>query len=116
MLGWLLNKYLVNMFSSVEDGCLNFICHSLQNRITAQHSTNSTKPSKLRVDAVLASVPSRISHGVFKDAAEVDCGRSGHHQETWDFTYFLTVTCNPNWPEIRNHPGMDGQGQVIDLM
>ena len=25
-------------------------------------------------------------------------------------TYFLMVTCNPNWPEIRNYPGMDGQG------
>ena len=24
-------------------------------------------------------------------------------------TYFLTVTCNPEWPEIRNHPGMNGQ-------
>ena len=24
-------------------------------------------------------------------------------------TYFLTVTCNPNWPEIRYHPGMNGQ-------
>ena len=24
--------------------------------------------------------------------------------------YFLTITCNPNWPEIRNNPGVDGQG------
>ena len=24
-------------------------------------------------------------------------------------TYFLTVTCNPDWPEIRNHPGVNGQ-------
>lgn len=24
-------------------------------------------------------------------------------------TYFITMTCNPNWDEITQHPGMDGQ-------
>ena len=24
-------------------------------------------------------------------------------------TYIITVTCNPNWPEVRNHPEMHGQ-------
>ena len=24
-------------------------------------------------------------------------------------TYFITVTCNPNWPEIQNHPDIHGQ-------
>ena len=51
MLGRLLNEYLVDMFSSVEDCHLNFIRHSLQSRIAAR--ANSMKPSKLRVDAML---------------------------------------------------------------
>ena len=44
MLGWLLSKYmyLVNMFSSVEDSCLNFIYHSLQSRNAAQRELNET--------------------------------------------------------------------------
>ena len=50
MLGWLLNEYLVDIFSSTEDNCLNFITAC---KVGLQHDVNSMKPSKLRVDVML---------------------------------------------------------------
>ena len=39
ILGRLLNEYLVNLFSGMEDNRLNFIRHSLQSRIAARDET-----------------------------------------------------------------------------
>lgn len=109
MLGRLLNEYLVDMFSSVEDSRLNYIRHEVQNWITARSKLDETIEAEGGVCAGRVYLPAsfmgspRMQRKLIADSLAI-VRRYGKP------TYFLMVTCNPNWPEIRNHPGMNGQG------
>ena len=100
MLGRLLNEYLVDMFSSVD------IRHEVQSRIAARQELDETIDADggCRAGRVASFMGSpRRQRRLIADGLTI-VTRHGKS------TYFLTATCNPNWPEIRNHPGMDGQG------
>ena len=79
MLGRLLNEYLVDMFSSVEDSRLNYIRHEVQNRIAAQSELNETIEAEGGVHAGRVYLP-----GVSEDVAEFDHGWPSHCEETWE--------------------------------
>ena len=88
MLGRLLNEYLVaavwktiGSTSSVTAG-----------KVGSQHDVNSMKPSKLRVECRAGRVASHMeSPRLIADSLAI-IRRHGKP------SYFLTVTCNPNWP------------------
>ena len=109
MLGHLLNEYLVDIFSSVEDNHLNFIRHSLQSRIVVRRELDETieaeggyRAGRVYLLASFMGSP-RMQWKLIADGLAI----VRKHGKP---TYFFTITCNPNWLKIRNHLGMDGQG------
>ncbi len=95
MLGRLLNEYLVDMFSSMEENHLNFICHSLQSRIAARRELDETIEAEGGCRAGRVYLPAshvgspRMQRKLIADGLAI-VRRHGKP------TYFLTVTCNPN--------------------
>ena len=108
LLGRLLNEYLVDMFSSIEDSRLNYIRQHVQTRIAARRELDETINAEGGARAGRVYLPSsfmgspRMQRKLIADGLAV-VRRLGKP------TYFITITCNPNWPEIRDHPEMHGQ-------
>ena len=108
LLGRLLNEYLVDMFSSVEDSRLNYIRENVQIRIAAQSELDETINAEGGVRAGRVYLPAsfmgspRMQRKLIEDGLAV-------LRRLRKPTYFIMITCNPNWPEIRDHPGMHGQ-------
>ncbi len=108
LLGRLLNEYLVDMFSSTEDSRLYYILHHVQTRIAARSELDETINAEGGPHAGRIYLPSsfmgspRMQRKLIADGLAV-VRRLGKP------TYFITITCNPNWPEIRDHPEMHGQ-------
>jgi hypothetical protein len=108
LLGRLLNEYLVDMFSSVEDSRLNYIRQKVMPRIAARSELDETINAEGEVRAGRVYLPAsfmgspRMQRKLIADGLAVvrHLGKP---------TYFITITCNPNWPEIRDHPEMHGQ-------
>ncbi len=108
LLGRLLNEYHVDMLSSIEDERLNFIHYQGQKRIAARRELDETVHAEGGVHAGRVYLPSsfmgspRRQRKLIADDLAVDrcLGKP---------TYFITITCNPNWPELRDHPEMHGQ-------
>ncbi len=107
LLGRLLSEYLVDMFSSIEDSRLYYIRHHIQTRIAARSELVETIDAEGAVRAGRIYLPSsfmgspRMQRKLIADGLAV-VRRLGKP------TYFITITCNPNWPEIRDHPEMHG--------
>ena len=108
LLGRLLNEYLVDMFSSVEDNRLNYVREHVQSRIAARRELDETieaeggaRAGRVYLPASFMGSP-RMQRRLIADGLAV-VRRLGKP------TYFITVTCNPNWPEIRNHPELHRQ-------
>ena len=108
MLGRLLNEYLVDMFSSVEDSRLQYIRGELQTRIAARRELDETIEAEGGRCAGRVYLPASFPGSPRKQRKLIADGLAIVRRYGKP-TYFLTVTCNPNWPEIRNHPGMSGQ-------
>ena len=96
------------MFSSVEDSRLNYIRQNVQTRIAARSELDETIDAEGGPRAGRVYLPSsfmgspRMQRKLIADGMAV-VRRLGKP------TYFITVTCNPNWPEIQNHPDIHGQ-------
>ena len=97
-------KYLMDMFSSVEDSKLSYISHEVQSCTATWCKLNKT----IEAEGGHHTVPASIFYGISEDAAQINHRQPSHHEETQEAHYFLMVTYNPNWPEISNHPGMNG--------
>ena len=107
MLGRLLNEYLVDMFSSVEDNRLNYVRFNLQTRIAAQREIDETIETEggPRAGVYLPAshmCSPRMQRKLIADGLAI-VRRHGKP------TYFITVTCDPNWEEIRGYPSVEGQ-------
>ncbi len=92
------------MFSSVEDSRLNYIRLHVQQRIAARSELDETiiaEGGRIYLPSSFMGSP-RMQRKLIADGLAV-VRRLGKP------TYFITITCNPNWPEIRNHPEMHGQ-------
>ena len=108
MLGHLLNEYPVDMFSSVEDNRLSYIGNNQDQRIAVRSEINETvqaeggyRTGRVYLPSTFMGSP-RMQRKLVADGLAI-VRRYGKP------TYFMTATCNPNWSEIRDHPGMDGQ-------
>ncbi len=113
-LGRLLNEYLVDMFSSNEDSRLYYISHHVQTRIAARSELDETIDAEGGVHAGRIYPPSsfmgspRMQRKLIADGlAVVRClGKP---------TYFIMITCNPNWPETETIRKCTARTQVIVL-
>ena len=108
LLGRLLNEYHVDMFSSMEDNRLNYVRQHVQSRIAARRKLDETieaeggaRTGRVYLPASFMGRP-RKQKRLFADGLAVV-------RRLEKPTYFITVTCNPNWPEIRNHPELHRQ-------
>jgi hypothetical protein len=98
----------MDMFSGVEDSRLQYIRSEVQTRITARRELDETIEAegghcagRVYLPASFPGSP-RMQRKLIADGLAI-VRRYGKP------TYFLTVTCNLNWREIRNHPGTNGQ-------
>ena len=108
MLGRLLNEYLVDMFSSVEDNRLSYIRNNQDRRIAVQSEIDETIQAEGGYRTGRVYLPSSFMESPRMQRKLVADGLA-IVQRYGKPTYFMTVTCNPTWSEIRDHPGMDGQ-------
>ncbi len=108
LLGRLLNEYLVDMFSSVEDSRLNYIHQHVQTRIAARSELDETIDAEGGHRAGRIYLPSSFMGSPRKQRKLIADGLAVVRR-LGKPTYFITITCNPNWPEIRDHPEMHGQ-------
>ena len=100
--GRLLNEWLVNMFCRMEDERLSLLRREQQTRIATRAELSEVVTNELRDAATVGktyylpcSVPGSPRHlkRLRIDALEL-ARRKGPP------TYFITLTCNPYWPEI----------------
>ena len=108
MLGRLLNEYLVDMFSSIKDSQVQYIRSEVQTRIAARRELDETIEAEGGHCAGRVYLPAS-SQGSLRMQRKLIADGLAIVRDYGKPTYFLTVTCNPNWEEIRNHPGMNGQ-------
>ena len=96
------------MFSSVEDSRLQYIHSEVQTQIVARRELDETIEAEGGRHAGRVYLPAsfpgspRMQRKLIVDGLTI-VRRHGKP------TYFLTLTCNLNLDEIRNHPGMNGQ-------
>ena len=119
LLGRLLNEYVLDMFSRVEDERLATIRFGVQKRIARRRDVicetidggsrtsggpTSTTGKKGKVYLPSSFIGSARHMKVLRQDALELCRRLGPP------TYFITSTCNPAWPEIQEllQPGQDG--------
>ncbi len=108
LLGRLLNEYLVDMFSSVEDSRLNYVRLHVQKRIAAWSELDETIDAEGGHRAGRIYLPSSFMESPRKQRKLIADGLAVVRR-LGKPTYFITITCNPNWPEIQDHPEMHGQ-------
>jgi len=96
------------MFSSVEDSRLNYIRQHVQTHIAARRELDETIDAEGGVRTGRVYLPSsfmgspRMQRKLIADGLAVA-------RCLGKLTYFIMITCNPNWPEIHEHPEMQGQ-------
>ena len=85
-----------------------YIRSKVQSRIAARHELDETIEAEGGHRAGRVYLPSSFTGSPRKQRKLIADGLAivRRHRKP---TYFLTVTCNPDWPEIRNHPGVNGQ-------
>ena len=108
LLGRLLNEDLVDMFSSVEDNRLYYVRQHVQSRIAARRELDETIEAEGGARAGRVYLPASFM-GSPRMQRRLIADRLAVVRRLGKPTYFITVTCNPNWPEIRNHPELHRQ-------
>ena len=108
LLGRLLNEYLVDMFSSVEDNRLNYVRQHFQTQIAAQCELDETIEAEGGARAGRVYLPASFM-GSPRMQRRLIANWLAMVRRLGKPTYFIMVNCNPNWPEIRNHPKMHCQ-------
>jgi hypothetical protein len=101
--GRLLNDWLINMYCRMEDERLSLVRREQSTRIASrkdlcealanEHSPPSTVGTKYHLPSTVPGSPRHLK-GLRVDALEL-ARRKGPP------TYFIALTCNPHWPEIR---------------
>ncbi len=97
LLGRLLNENLVD-----------YIRQHVQTRITARSELDETIHAEGGVRAGRIYVPSSFMGSPRMQRKPIANGLAVVRRLRKP-TYFITIVCNPNWQEIRDHPEMHGQ-------
>ena len=102
LLGGLMNEYVVDIFSGIEDERLNWIRFNQQKICKRTDLENGEQTGRVFLPASFIG-SYRHNQKLISDALAI-VSRFGNP------TYFITITCNPAWPEIKAqlNPGQNG--------